>query len=85
MAQMWRPVTLTTITTVAGFLALSASSVMPPISAFGLFGALGVGLAWLYSMTLLPALLTVWPTRRIPYPFGRRRDGTLRRKSLQSG
>ncbi|WP_425063850.1 efflux RND transporter permease subunit [Pyruvatibacter mobilis] len=83
MAQMWRPVTLTTITTVAGFLALSASSVMPPISAFGLFGALGVGLAWLYSMTLLPALLTVWPTRRIPYPFGQRRDGTQRRNAAE--
>lgn len=75
MAQMWRPVTLTTITTIAGFLALAASSEMPPVSAFGLFGAAGVFIAWVYSMTLLPALLSVWPTRRIPWPFRIRKNG----------
>lgn len=69
VSKMWRPVTLTSLTTIAGFLALSASSTMPPIQAFGLFGALGVALAWMYSLTLLPALLTIWPTKRIPLPF----------------
>jgi predicted RND superfamily exporter protein len=78
MAQMWRPVTLTSITTIAGFLALSISSAMPPIQAFGLFGAIGVFLAWVYSMTLLPVLLSLWPTRRIPAPFARRRNGAAR-------
>ena len=69
MVKMWRPVTLTTITTIAGFLALSASTVMPPMYYFGIFGALGVFLAWFYSMTLLPAVMTVWKTNRIPRPF----------------
>lgn len=71
MNAMRRPVTLTTLTTIAGFLALAFSSVMPPIYYFGLFGALGVLLAWIYSMTLLPALLVIWPTRRLPLPFRR--------------
>ena len=71
MSAMWRPVTLTTLTTIAGFLALAFSSVMPPIYYFGLFGALGVFLAWVYSMTMLPALLTIWPTKRLPRPFRR--------------
>ena len=78
MAAIWRPITLTTITTIAGFLALAASSVMPPVRAFGLFGALGVGLAWLYSMTLLPTLLSIWPVRRVSFPFSSRGDGRSR-------
>ena len=69
VSKMWRPVTLTSLTTIAGFLALSASSTMPPVQAFGLFGAIGVALAWLYSLTLLPVLLTIWPSKRIPHPF----------------
>ncbi|MCV2886324.1 MMPL family transporter [Aestuariibacter sp. AA17] len=69
MSAMWRPITLTSITTVAGFLALAFSSVMPPVYYFGLFGALGVFLAWVYSMTLLPCAMLVWPTKRLPYPF----------------
>lgn len=78
MAMMWRPVTLTSITTIAGFLALSFSSTMPPIQAFGLFGAIGVFLAWLYSMTLLPALLSLWPMRRVPLPFSLGKNGRPR-------
>lgn len=69
MAGMWRPVTLTTVTTAAGFLALAASAEMPPIRYFGLFGALGIGAAWVYSMTLLPAAMTLWPRKRLPRPF----------------
>ncbi len=69
MAAMWRPVTLTTLTTIAGFLALAAASDMPPMRAFGLFGALGVAVAWVYSMTFLPAALTLWPSQRISRPF----------------
>jgi hypothetical protein len=82
MGAMWRPVTLTTFTTIAGFLALAFSSVMPPIYFFGLFGALGVLLAWVYSMTLLPALLTIWPTRRLPLPFQRPKNGGAPKPNL---
>ncbi len=58
MRAMTRPVTLTTITTVAGFLALYPTTDMPPIKAFGLFGALAVAIAWLYTLTLLPAAMS---------------------------
>ena len=69
MAVMWRPVTLTTVTTAAGFLALAAAADMPPIRYFGLFGAVGIVVAWVYSMTLLPAAMTLWPRKRLPRPF----------------
>ncbi|MFT5593334.1 MAG: putative RND superfamily exporter protein [Oceanicoccus sp.] len=57
MAEMWRPVTLTSLTTIAGFAGLYLASDMPPFKFFGLFAAIGVALAWVYSMTLLPAVL----------------------------
>ena len=59
MTRMWRPITLTTLTTMAGFLGLSLASVMPPMEYFGLFALIGVGIAWLYSMTLVPAFLSI--------------------------
>lgn len=57
LAEMSAPITVTSLTTMAGFLALAASSIMPPITYFGLFAALGVFIAWLFSMLVLPAIL----------------------------
>jgi uncharacterized protein len=59
MEKMWRPITVTTLTTMAGFLGLSLASVMPPMQYFGLFAMLGVGVAWLFSVTVLPAALSL--------------------------
>lgn len=71
LREMWRPVTLTTVTTMAGFLGLAFSTTMPPIRFFGIFGALGVAVAWALTMTFLPAALTLWPGNRLPRPFRR--------------
>ena len=57
MTRMWRPITLTTLTTMAGFLGLSLASVMPPMTYFGIFAMLGVAVAWLYSLIVVPAIL----------------------------
>lgn len=59
MLHMWRPVTLTSFTTMAGFLGLYFASMMPPMQYFGLFAMIGVGVAWVYSMTVVPAVLSV--------------------------
>ncbi len=59
MMRMWRPIALTSLTTMAGFLGLSLASVMPPMEYFGLFALIGVGIAWVYSMTVVPAFLTI--------------------------
>lgn len=69
MGDLWRPVSLTTVTTMAGFLSLAVSAPMPPMRWFGWFALLGVGVAWLYSVTLLPALLALLkPQRSAAYP-----------------
>lgn len=83
VAGMWRPVSLTSITTITGFLALSASATMPPVQAFGLYGALGVALAWLYSLTLLPALMILWPSSRIPLPFRKNKHHSDKPKAVE--
>jgi predicted RND superfamily exporter protein len=66
LTEMWRPITLTTLTTAAGFLGLYASAYMPPFKAFGLFTAIGVGAAWLYSLTMLPAMMSLLKTEVHP-------------------
>jgi predicted RND superfamily exporter protein len=59
MVDMWRPITLTTITTIAGFVGISIMSIMPPIIMFGWFAALGVALAWVFSLFALPNVLVL--------------------------
>lgn len=63
LGNVWRPIALTSLTTVVGFLSLWATSTMPPIRYFGLFGALGVGAAWLLTATFLPAAMSLLPQR----------------------
>lgn len=57
MVEMLRPITLTTLTTIAGFIGIAWASIMPPITAFAWFAALGVALAWVFSILALPNLL----------------------------
>ena len=54
------PVSITSLTTIVGFLALNFSD-SPPYWHLGNITAVGIGAAWLYSITLLPALLSLMP------------------------
>lgn len=63
MANVWRPIALTSLTTVVGFFSLWATSTMPPIRYFGLFGGLGVIVAWVLTVTWLPAVMSMLPRR----------------------
>jgi predicted RND superfamily exporter protein len=56
------PVTITSLTTIVGFLALNFSD-SPPYWHLGNITAAGIAAAWLYSVTLLPALISVLPYR----------------------
>lgn len=66
LSEMWRPVTLTTLTTAAGFMGLYLAAYMPPFQFFGLFTALGVAMAWLYSLIFLPAAMSLLKTEVSP-------------------
>ena len=60
-----QPVFLTSITTLVGFLSLNFSD-SPPFQDLGNVVAIGVAFAWLFSMTLLPALLLLLPSSVAP-------------------
>lgn len=76
MDAMWRPVTLTTLTTAAGFMGLYFAAYMPPFKFFGLFTALGVTVAWLYSLIFLPAVMTLLKTEVHPRLASKIASGT---------
>jgi hypothetical protein len=57
MTAMARPITLTSLTTIAGFLGIATMSIMPPITLFAWFAAVGIALAWLFSLFALPNVL----------------------------
>lgn len=57
-----QPVFLTSLTTVIGFLSLNFSDA-PPLRDLGNITAVGVALAWVYSVTFLPALVAILPVR----------------------
>ena len=61
-----RPIFFTSATTMAGFCGIGLASIMPPISYFSWYAALGVALAWAFSMVTLPnamLLLNLRPSR----------------------
>ena len=55
-------VSLTSLTTIIGFLTLNFSAV-PPFRDLGNITAIGITFAWLFSIILLPALIMILPVR----------------------
>lgn len=70
MRQMTRPVLLTTLTTAVGFLSFAPSGVLP-VFWVGLFAALGVLFCMVWSLTVIPAALTLLPPERMTRPAWR--------------
>lgn len=75
MLEMWRPIVLTSLTTIAGFLGLYFASYMPPFKYFGLFTAFGVMVAGVYSLVFLPAAMVLSKAKVSFHFVERHRDG----------
>jgi uncharacterized protein len=58
MAEVWRPVVLTSLTTGAAFLSFLTSS-MIAIRSFGVFIAFGIGVAMVFSLLVTPAVIVL--------------------------
>lgn len=71
------PIFLTTITTMAGMLALMISD-LPQIATFGLNSALGVAVAFILTIFVLPVLLDIW------HPFHQKAEQKLHKKREKS-
>src|SRR5690606_29843617 len=66
LRKLFWPMLVTTVTTMAGFFALSWTEVVF-IREFGIFVGFGVLFAWLITMLLLPALVSIWKAPRPRY------------------
>ncbi len=71
------PIAFTTVTTVVGFLALALTPI-PPVRVFGIFVAIGVVIAWLGTLTVLPAALMIVDERSIERAVGSSASGDSR-------
>ncbi len=63
IGHLFMPMLYTSLTTIAGFASLGMTPI-PPVKVFGLHVAFGVGLAWLLTMTLIPAYIMVAVPKR---------------------
>lgn len=54
LSELFTPMLFTSLTTLVGFLSLLTAGI-PPVAVFGVTIAFGVSLAWLLSMTFIPA------------------------------
>lgn len=61
--SLWKPCLITTITTMAGLASLLVSQ-LQPVREMGLLSTLGVGLAFILSMGLIPILLSYLPLQK---------------------
>ncbi|MDY6934908.1 MAG: MMPL family transporter [Spirochaetota bacterium] len=69
LAHAGMPIVMTSVTTAGALLSFSTAQI-EPISALGIFSSIGVILALLFSIILLPALLSI-------IPFGKGRDSNI--------
>lgn len=60
IAEMWRPVVKTSVTTAVGFLSFGLSD-LQPVQAFGIFSSIGVLFCMVWSLSVVPAMLTILP------------------------
>ncbi|GAB4250932.1 efflux RND transporter permease subunit [Deferrisoma sp.] len=69
MDELFMPMLYTSLTTAAGFASLALTPI-PPVQVFGLFVALGVGMAWLFTVTVVPAYILLFIPERKLENFG---------------
>lgn len=65
MVELFKPMLYTSLTTMVGFASLIMTPI-PPVRVFGAFVAIGVGVAWILTVLLIPAYVMIFlPDRRI--------------------
>lgn len=62
MDTLFTPMLYTSLTTIAGF-ASQATAPIPPVQVFGVFVAVGVAAAWVFTVTFIPAYFMLLPER----------------------
>ncbi len=73
IGHLFMPMLYTSLTTMAGFASLGMTPI-PPVRVFGLHVAFGVGLAWLLTMTFVPAFISIFISNKAMHRLCRRPD-----------
>ena len=79
MADLHKPMLFTSLTTSVGFGSLALTPI-PPVQIFGLFIGAGVLLAWLLTVTLVPAYIMLMPEKALE-GFGKADENEEERRS----
>ena len=75
MRGLYRPMFFTSITSAVGFGSLALANI-PPVRVFGLFVAFGIMAAWLFSHTIVPAIIMLMKEEHIMAYLEKRRTAT---------
>jgi hypothetical protein len=86
MNELYTPMLFTSITSSAGFASLMLAPI-PPVQVFGAFVAIGIMVAWLLTITLIPASIMLIREDKLKAAWGHLKAGNsvLSRKLLQFG
>src|SRR3989338_11093901 len=76
MKYLYRPMFFTSITSAVGFGSLALAPI-PPVRVFGLFVAFGIMAAWLFTNTIVPALIMLMNEERLAAFLEKRQKKTL--------
>ncbi len=82
MENLFTPMLYTSLTSAAGFASLALTPI-PPVQIFGIFVALGVMLAWAFTIIFIPAFVMFIPEKRLEN-FGLASSAEAERKQEQS-
>ncbi len=69
VGHLFMPMLYTSLTTMAGFASL-ATTPIPPVKVFGLHVAFGVAIAWLLTITFVPAYIMIFVSEKSLQNFG---------------
>lgn len=58
MNRLYMPMFFTSLTSAVGFASLAMADI-PPVQVFGIFVSFGIAVAWLFSLTLVPAMVNL--------------------------
>jgi hypothetical protein len=64
MRPLYRPMLFTSLTSAVGFASLALADI-PPVRVFGLFVAFGIMAAWLFAMTIVPAVISLMSEKKL--------------------
>ena len=82
MEELYIPSFFAPLTTSVGFASLALTHI-PPVKVFGLFTAFGIAAAWLFSMTVVPAVIMLIKEERFENAFGHERKHTWQKNVLK--